>query len=58
MRREFIAFTPLILFAANTGLRRGELLQLRWRDVSLEQPMLTVRGEGAKTGMCRLTAKL
>jgi integrase len=45
--------TPLALIAVNTGLRRGELLQLRWCDVNLQRRMLTVRGEGAKTGQTR-----
>jgi integrase len=41
--------TPLVLLALNSGLRRGELLQLRWRDLDLQRRILTVRGEGAKT---------
>ena len=45
--------TALVLVALNTGLRRDELLQLCWRDVQLEQRVLTVRGEGARTGQTR-----
>lgn len=52
----------LVILALATGLRRGELLGLRWEDVDLEQQSLTVRArvnrihgvgllvrEGAKT---------
>jgi integrase len=45
--------TPFVLVALNTGLRRGELLQLQWRDIELERRTVTVRGEGAKTGQTR-----
>ena len=45
--------TPLVLLAMNTGLRRGELLQLRWRDLDLQRRILTVRGERAKTRQTR-----
>jgi len=45
--------TPLVLLAINTGLRRGELWNLTWRDIDLRKDMLTVEGKGAKSGQTR-----
>jgi integrase len=45
--------TPLVLLAMNTGLRRGELWNLTWKDIDLNKKMLTVRGKGAKSGQTR-----
>lgn len=44
---------PLIILDLNTGLRRGELFNLKWADVDLDRAILTVKGEGAKTGQTR-----
>jgi integrase len=45
--------TPAVLLSINTGLRRGELLALRWEDVDLKAGLLAVRGGHAKNAQTR-----
>lgn len=45
--------TPAILLSMNTGLRRGELLALRWEYVDFKQQILTVEGGTAKSRQTR-----
>ena len=42
---------PVVLLALNTGMRRGEILSLKWSDVHNDH--LVVRGEVAKSGQTR-----
>ena len=44
---------PMILLSMNTGLRRGEIFQLRWSNVNFETKQITVVGEAAKNGKIR-----
>lgn len=43
----------MTLLALNTGLRRGELLALRWTDVEVGAKVITVTGTSAKSGHTR-----
>ena len=40
---------PAVLLAATTGLRRGEVLALRWRDIDFESASLAVRRSLSQT---------
>ena len=45
--------TPAVLLSMNTGLRRGEVLKLRWACVDFERRLLTVEGRNAKNRQTR-----
>jgi integrase len=45
--------TPAVLLTMNTGLRRGELLKLRWASVDFNRRLLTVESRNAKSRQTR-----
>ena len=44
---------PIVLIALNTGMRRGEILGLRWEHVNMDGAMLTVVAGNAKSSKAR-----
>ena len=44
---------PMIVVALDSGMRRGEMLALRWSDVDARPGWIRVRGETAKSGRTR-----
>lgn len=44
---------PMVLLSMNTGMRRGELFDLTWDNVDLENSSLTVEGTVAKSKQTR-----
>lgn len=42
---------PILITALNTGMRLGEILNLRWREINLDDR--TIRVEGTKSGRLR-----
>ena len=45
--------TPAVLVSMNTGVRRGELLALRWGSVDLKRKQITIEGHTAKSQQTR-----
>jgi integrase len=44
---------PMVILSLHTGLRQGELFNLRWAHVDLDKTNLTVEGTVAKSGSTR-----
>ena len=48
-RPRYRHLIPLIICALDTGMRRGEMLKLRWADVDFEKRLISVRAFNTKT---------
>ena len=44
---------PMVLLTLNTGMRRGEVFNLKWSDVDFSRKQLSVEGTTAKSGQTR-----
>lgn len=44
---------PLVILSLNTGMRRGEVFNLKWSDIDFKNKVLTVEGDTAKSGQTR-----
>ncbi len=45
--------TPMVLLSMNTGMRRGEVFNLRWGDIDFSNESLVIHGHSAKSGTSR-----
>jgi integrase len=54
-KNEYIDYLePLVILAMNTGMRKGEIFNLKWSSVDLVNSRLTVAAENAKSGKSRI----
>jgi integrase len=45
--------TPMAILSLKTGMRQGEVFDLRWSDVSIDEALITVRAETNKSNKTR-----
>jgi len=45
--------TPMVILSLKTGMRQGEVFDLRWRDISFDEALITVRAETSKSNQTR-----